>query len=190
MLTEKAKRVLKEMWGPGVSGASMSFSQLDRCRNPTYAPKAYWFIGVASGSDYSGDALHRSNYEAMIEEFGLISVYGAHGSYGVIFTDEDVTEELVEALEGLDDYPIYDENHMSLLEVQLEDNAWEEYGRTGFRKALEGLDYGVDLDSELDELWANNGGNEASVIETGCVVYFDVDKVAKAVLGSKRESHD
>jgi hypothetical protein len=47
-----------------------------------------------------------------------------------------ITEEILEALESLEDYPLLDEDLHSQLESESQNKAWESWVRTDFRKEL------------------------------------------------------
>jgi hypothetical protein len=91
-------------------------------------------------SDYSGGTVERANYKAMSEDFAapwLKETYGGHGTTGLAidvaawleaYDDEDrdtiaEAESILEAIEGLEDYPLYSEDAHGELEMELENEA-------------------------------------------------------------------
>jgi hypothetical protein len=63
--------------------------------------------------------------------------YGSHGSSSVVVDPRYLTEELLESLQSLENYPVLDEDHCSNLEVELQGQAWENWGQRDFQRSLE-----------------------------------------------------
>lgn len=157
-------------------------------------------ISYATGSDYSGGLVTRSNYlviEQMAEEDEdladfLVFTYGGYGTYGVFIRldlDDEVPDELIDVVSALSDYPLLDDDHHSNLEIEAEDEAWSDWGRSDFHRALEKSHLALDheeiiedlTDDQLDELWrigADQHG-DGGVIHEETGPYFYVDSVAK-----------
>lgn len=99
-------------------------------------------IILTEHGDYAGDSVHKSNYRVLWERFPdhLVQIYGSHGyqalAYDATLGPVPGNEELCEALEGLQDCPLIDEEDEGELEMELESEAWEDHGRSAFRKAL------------------------------------------------------
>jgi hypothetical protein len=109
-----------------------------------------------SSGDYSGSLVELSNLQAWMEEFGSLpgvwELYGGHGSSGLALDVRFVTEDILEALESLQNYPVMDEDHLSHLELEKEQEAWESWAREDFRKALaRKLPEALDLKDKDDE---------------------------------------
>lgn len=150
-----------------------------------------------SGSDYSGALVTRSNYEVWQTMFPegrnvwWTTVSGGHGTYAIVINlegiPEEVEEEVAEVLNGLQNYPLIDEDHHSNLEMESQNEAWEDWGRKDFRRALEKKvegDLNLDdvKDQDIDELFhgvAEEIG-EYWVNEEGSGSYIDVKKIAGA----------
>lgn len=91
------------------------------------------------GSDYSGSLVELSNCDILAEEHhgkGVWRLYGGHGSFGLAFDVRYITEEALEALESLQDYPLASEDKLSELELEKEGEAWESWASSDFRKEL------------------------------------------------------
>jgi len=82
--------------------------------------EVYFFVPYASGSDYSGSTVSRSNYLAFVETYGEHDfVFSAHGGFdtyaavvgltGLLTCAEDTFEDTISVLEGLDGYPVIDD---------------------------------------------------------------------------------
>ena len=93
------------------------------------------------GGDYSGTTYHRSNYDVFLENFGDVEgVYSLHGGYGtfaVAIRADLVNEEIHDAIAGLSDYPVLDEDALSMYEDELEQEAWENWARHDFVRGVE-----------------------------------------------------
>ncbi len=91
------------------------------------------------GSDYSGSLVELSNCDTLAEDHygkGVWRLYGGHGSFGLAFDLRFLTEEALEALESLQDYPLASEDKLSELELEKEEEAWESWVSSDFTKEL------------------------------------------------------
>jgi hypothetical protein len=115
--------------------------------------------------DYCGDAVQRSNYRSLLRDFPetFVDVYGDYGSsYLALPVDAAIPEHLFDELVSLaHDYPLYDEQDHSALEMELVEAAWDSYLEADIRRDL--LDAGVADDSleradlrELFNEWLSN----------------------------------
>lgn len=101
-------------------------------------------VDYAGGSDYSGDLVNKSNHRALIEmvpegyEDGAeyLDYTGGHGTYALAIRLDSVTPELLEAIESLEDYPLLDESLHSEMEIDAQNEAWEDTYRSEFKTAL------------------------------------------------------
>lgn len=161
---------------------------------PNYTDEGVWFEAPYSGfSDYSGGTVERANVESWKEllkgdEYeGLWKVaLGGHGTESIFLHVDLLEDEAVQkVLAELDDYPIIDEERLSELEVELQEEAWDEWYREEFRYQLRVL--GVDEDwldgmddEEFDEKWmvVMDEGNHYWSEETGGNMYLDVKRIA------------
>ena len=124
--------------------------------------EVYFYVPYASGSDYSGSLVERSNYNAFIEEYGKDNewVFSAHGGFdtyaavvgltGLLTCADDTADSILEALEGLADYPLLDEEAHSALERESTDSAWELWAAESFRRTVEKKFDGIDFDWPSD----------------------------------------
>lgn len=151
-------------------------------------------IESATGSDYSGNLVEKSNALALKRDFPwLVEIYGGHGTFGVAYLGrrENQNDALIEAIDALTEYPLYDESHHSDLET---DTAWEAWtdsygGRRDFKRALVEMwalddnEYDEDrLDDDLvDAVWRDCcemlRGGEEYLNESGDSIYFPIDLV-------------
>jgi len=162
--------------------------------------EVYFYVPVASGSDYSGSTVERSNYLWFKETFGdeewVCDVYGGHSTYavavgltGLLTCADDTFDAVCEALEGLDNYPLFDEEAHSALEMEESDSAWDSWVADDFKRAVEkkfdgcadfDWDAGPDLRTffeekreEANEYWFNEG--------YGHDMYVRIDEVVKGI---------
>lgn len=161
-------------------GASrISYGDIDRREWGQYDVPLFT-IEHAGGSDYSGGTVEMSNYqvlEEMAEEDeevanSLVFAYGGYGTFAAfIRLDRPVPEELIDVVSALANYPLLDEDHHSRLEMEMENDQWEAYGREDWRKALADSHLGLDhqdvieddlSDEGLDYLWYEVAGPHLS----------------------------
>jgi len=97
-------------------------------------------IPYCTYGDYDNSSLtERSNHRVIRAEFPwLVHVYDNHGSemIGYLGKRENQNSRLIEAIESLESYPVYDEDDESELEMTLEWEAWCDHGRQDFAKDL------------------------------------------------------
>jgi hypothetical protein len=118
------------------------------CTDDTDSGEVYFYVPCASGSDYSGCTVTRSNYLVFQETYGSEDwVFSAHGGYstyaavvgltGLLTCADDTADSILDALDGLENYPLLDEEALSTLEMELADEAWDSWVADDFVKALE-----------------------------------------------------
>jgi hypothetical protein len=160
--------------------------------------KAHWRENVEvvvprylSGSDYSGSTVERSNKRVFMEEFGddphVFETYGGYGTFGVLILATCDNEEIAECLNGLHNYPLINEDDLSELEMEASNEAWENWARSDFTRALESQ-FGIDdidpnNDIDLSELFyhAAEKAGEYWEAETGGDMWIRVERVAEAI---------
>jgi hypothetical protein len=97
-----------------------------------YETPTYLEIRDASYSDYSGGSYNRSNYRSMLRDFSdhVIDTFGGYGTCALfVKLDSRIPILLAEAIVGLGDYPIYDEDDDSMLRMEMEQEDWDSWGR-------------------------------------------------------------
>ncbi len=92
-----------------------------------------------SYGDYGGSLVEKSNVDYLLETYPeeIAELYGGYGSRGVAVYLPVATKELRETLCALTEYPLIDEERHSALEMEAQDDAWNDWGRDDFRRALE-----------------------------------------------------
>jgi hypothetical protein len=107
----------------------------------------YLLPALLSGSDYSGSLVERANYQKFSDEYksGLnewwVYTPGGHGTYGILIdmqgVPDDVSTEVAEFLNGLNDYPLADEELHSEMKMEAQEEAWKSWAERDFAKDLQ-----------------------------------------------------
>ena len=99
------------------------------------------FVSDFTGSsDYSGGLPYLSNCEVLLEEYNspeCRELIGGYGSKSVAIDPRYVSEELLETLESLENYPVIDEGHWSELGEKLKGEAFESWVESDLRRYIE-----------------------------------------------------
>jgi hypothetical protein len=101
-----------------------------------------WVSDYCQSGDYGGAVHYLSNARALLSSFSspeCRELTGSHGSHGVAIDPRYLSEELLESLQSLEGYPVLDEDALGELELELQNEAWENYLRSDFSRALERL---------------------------------------------------
>lgn len=126
-------------------------------------------IEYAVGSDYSGNLCERSNADVLKKRFSwLVTLSGGHGTFGVAYLGkrENQNPALLEAIDDLESYPLADEDHHSNLEMKISDQAWEDDGRSDWKRALERYFNALEIecpDCNPDNYTCNTCGDDGVV---------------------------
>lgn len=154
----------------------------------------YLLPAYLSGSDYSGSLVEQANHRKFSEEFSdgedewWTNTPGGHGTFGILIdmrgVPDDISTDVAEFLNGLQDYPLADEELHSEMEMEAQNEAWESWAKNDFKRGLERR-FDVDLDGVDDEklfelfreacdrsntYWENQQGDE---------MYIDMERVLK-----------
>jgi hypothetical protein len=101
-----------------------------------------WVPDYCQSGDYGGAVHYRSNANVLLSEFSspeCRELYGSYGSHGVAIDPRYLSEDLLENLQSLENYPVLSEDDLSYLETELQDEAWESWARSDFSRKLESL---------------------------------------------------
>lgn len=96
----------------------------------------------AGWGDYNNTGTyHRANFEALQEDYPEVFVvigYSSHDGQSLALPlAASIPESLADILRGLDDYPVYDEDRMSKIEMQIEDEAWDSWVQYDLTREIE-----------------------------------------------------
>lgn len=93
--------------------------------------------------DYGGSTYALSNAEALLDEFGGSSgcreIIGGWGSYALAVDPRYVSDEFLEALESLENYPVYDEERWFRVEERLKGEAFSSWLESDLRRLVESV---------------------------------------------------
>lgn len=100
-----------------------------------------WLSDYALSGDYCGAPHTLSNCRVLLEEFGgspqCRETYGSYGSRSIAVDPRYLSEELLESLQSLENYPVLNEDDCGALELELQYEAWESWAERDFSRALE-----------------------------------------------------
>lgn len=99
-----------------------------------------WISSLCQGGDYGGGTHNISNARVLIDQFSspeLREIGGGYGSLGVAVDPRYLSEDLLENLQSLENYPVLSEDDLSHYEMELQSEAWESWAEREFRDALE-----------------------------------------------------
>lgn len=186
---------------PEFNGQDVGYSTYNFGKARSGEPQWYE-VGYATGSDYSGGTVELSNYRVlkeMLEEHHpedqkpvcWVIASGGYSTFSIAVLWDELDDEIKEALAGLEDYPLLDEEAHSELEMKLQDEAWEENYREEFKKEVTKI---IDEEEDEDGEWpasdddadtlfrlAMETSNEQWIHENlGSWPYLHLDRIASA----------
>lgn len=132
--------------------------------------------------DYCGYLEYESNYRSILKEFPICKeVYGDFGSGKLIIRISDFleNEDLQEVVKSLLEYPIYDENDSSELQMEKENEAWDNWVKSDFSRFLSERFDNLELeDSQLSDLFFKiyQETNSYFIVE-GCDVWLNIEEM-------------
>jgi len=167
--------------------------------DPQEEGEVYFYLPYASGSDYSGSTVEAANHKEFLESYGeeefVWEAHGGHNTYAVVLgltglleCADDTFDAILDIIEGLEDYPLINDEALSNLESDLADEAWDSWVAAEFRRALEKkydcAEFEWPDDSELrtffekkaeeaNEYWFNEG--------YGPDMYIRVDEIVEGI---------
>lgn len=119
-----------------------------------------WLSSHCLGGDYCGSTYNVANARVLIDQFSspeLREIGGGYGSQGVIIDPRYLSEELLELLQSLENYPVLSEDELSSYELELHSESWEHTVRREWERALE---------SALSSLLSDNEELAESIVES------------------------
>jgi len=152
------------------------------------------FVPYTTYSDYSGSTVERSNCRSFLEMFNqdedqysgkIWEVYGGYGTRGVVILKSlfDENEEIQEVFENLDDYPLLDEDDWSTLEIEIQDESWEDWIKFDLIRLLEKdnlINEDYDEEKIQDQFYKIINEKDLYFIHEDAVsAYIDLDEVIK-----------
>jgi hypothetical protein len=124
----------------------------------TYQPDRPWFSSPYISDSEHGDLVYISNYQVLLEmcvEADKDEDEVPDDCRPFFFVSRDMIylhaertpDDIAEALDGLDRYPLLDEDHHTNLEMEGEQEAWDDWAKSDYVHALEKA-----FESELDSI--------------------------------------
>lgn len=143
-------------------------------------------VPYSTYSDYSGGTVERSNCRTfldMFKEFGqkdLWEIYGGYSTTGVLIRLSlyQDNEEVKDVIDGLFNYPLINEDDLSELEIEIENEVWDSWIKSDLVNELEkrNIPY-IEDDLYHDMLHVMNEINEYFNHEDAVSVYVDIEKI-------------
>jgi hypothetical protein len=172
---------------------------------------ALLFVSDFTGSsDYSGGLPYLSNCEVLLEEYNspeCRELIGGYGSKSVVIDPRYLSEELMESLESLENYPVLDGDHWSELGEKLKGEAFESWVESDLRRYIEealveallegGAREREEAEEEAEEIAENasegilweilsEADSDGSLWEEECnSMHCDLDRIDSSVIVSK-----
>ncbi len=142
-------------------------------------------IALTVHGAYVGSDVEKSNYEVLKEDDCLVSMDDYYGTTGLGIPEDypwNKWIELVEVLEGLKEYPLIDDEvHSRVKDVLVQEYLKEEVlpRWITYIEDTYGVPERLIDEGEVLTLYreAMEKVNEYPIVETGCLVYLNVDKV-------------
>ena len=182
---------------PTENGASVCYDTFENGTARADAPQWYE-VQPATGSDYSGGTVTLANQRELKRvltecedldgpECVWCTAHGGHGTYALFVVYAALPKEIRELVDALDGYSSVNDEALSDLECELGSEAWEAWGRTDLRRALE-KELGADLEDmtpdhlfELFRVAGERMGHDWE-FEQGAQAHFDFTRAAHEVL--------
>jgi hypothetical protein len=162
----------------------------------------YLVPSYLSGSDYSGSLVTKSNHGVWCKNFesGLgvwwQDVVGGQGTYAIVIDLKGIPAEeesnVAEFLNGLQEYPLADEDHHSELQREAESEAWKDWAKRDFVKGIE-KKFNIELDGVNEDLLfeifieSSDHSNTYWENEWADSMYIDIDRIVKSVTKTDAE---
>jgi hypothetical protein len=145
---------------------------------------------------YDQPSIYRSNARVIRKEYGDTDVFVEDD--GIWFDVRFIGEDLLETLTGLENYCLIDEDGHSNLEMELQDEAWDNWAKDDWRWEVINKIKGCVADTGLDIVWDEDSlddkeeellelfrvcceSQNENWFEDGTDQYIRIDKVAKGL---------
>lgn len=126
---------------PKTDCGTISYGDLDRHRESSEVTWDWMFCpSYMTYSDYSGSTCERSNCAEFLHQFGetpgVYEMTGGYGTTGVAILLSAITDEMMEIFDALQNYPVVDEDALSKLEMEIEEEDWASWISSDFKRAM------------------------------------------------------
>ncbi len=134
--------------------------------------------------DYCGDIVGRANYKYMEDNYStnplVFFLTGGYSSHIIVCHVSLLdNEEIKDILDGLDDYPLINDEHMSNIEMEEEDSAWESWIKGDLIRALDDRNIQYNEESLYDDYrFILDDNNIDGHMESAVSWYVDINRIA------------
>ncbi|MEU7905871.1 hypothetical protein [Actinoplanes sp. NPDC049118] len=144
--------------GDSVTLGALDMREQSRVYDLTADDVRYLEIRGTAWGDYTGSTYDRSNARSLRRDFGEY-VITLNADFGLevllVRIGVEIPEGLYDAIVRLRDYSLYDESDLSELESELEQEGWENWGRSDWTGEIRKLAQQLDSDDDVTELGSN-----------------------------------
>lgn len=140
-------------------------------------------------SDYIGSLVEKSNLEVFLEQFenveGVYETRGGYGTRGLAIRIDSISQDMIDIFNALENYPQIDDDHYLQLELQQEDEAWNDWLKMEFCRAIENKYDLEDLEDHCESVYGLyrelcDRSNIYGYSESTVSWYIDLDSIVKA----------
>jgi hypothetical protein len=186
---------LKEYPGTGY-GAFTCHVSAEKLEENTAHGKFYYAPALLSFGDYdNSSAIERANVREFLSKFSeccgseFLHLKGAYYSESIYIDVMTQNTEIIEILQGLENYPAINDEAVGEVEMELNDQAWDCCYKDQFLKLLAerfgkySIEAPTDKEGDLRQFFEEHAVivNEYWVIESGGNSYIDVKRIVKSV---------
>jgi hypothetical protein len=113
---------------------------------------------------------------------GVFELYGGYGTRGIVISLElyNTNEEVKDTIDGLENYPLINDESLSELEMKIEEEGWDLWVKGDLKRdlAAAGIEY-PDDDDKLAELFyaAAERANEYPIFEDAVSCFWHLDRI-------------
>jgi hypothetical protein len=173
-------------------------TDFNRYGNWTNDTEGHYIVpSLLSYSNYSGSLVNRSNHKAFSDAFDAgynvwwTDAPGGHGTNCIVIDASivplEIAKDVVSFLNGLQDYPLADESLHSKMELEAQEEAWDNWAKDDFVTAIQRI-FNIDFEDTPDSQLlfdifhetADNAG-QYWVNESAGDMWIDVKRVARAL---------
>ena len=122
---------------------------------PCKEKSAFFEFPFTAWGDYCGSTVEHANYNEMMESFkdnpALYDIRGGYNSHSIVcHVDILQDEDILDILEGLQDYPLINDESHSNLEFDLQRESWDAWIKSDLKHKLDELE--IEYPNDDDKL--------------------------------------
>ena len=143
-------------------------------------------VPYTSWGDYYGSTAERSNQAYLEKEWDWAYVVrGDYGSRAIAVDLSSITteqqDELDDVIRSLNDYPVLDDDLLSEVEMELEQEDWDSWIEKDIRRELDRIDFDNDDLTQEDMQQAARENNIYWEAESAVGGHIDIDAIVEAL---------